>query len=85
MLTAAARTHVFWIGEHKKRVRGWPVGGALLDTLGAINDDVRKTLAGERARLRDRGYPDDLPLPALWWTPAPDAVEKPRLVAPQPD
>ena len=45
----------------------FPTGQALLDTLGALNSDVRDALTGERARLRHRGYPEDLPLPALWW------------------
>jgi hypothetical protein len=84
MLTAAARPHVFWVGEDQKRVRSWPIGSALLTTLGDINAEVEEALAGERARLRTQGYPDDLPLPALWWTPAPVAAaaqEKPRLAA----
>ncbi|HEY7422371.1 MAG TPA: hypothetical protein VH541_10195 [Gaiellaceae bacterium] len=71
MLTAAARPHVFWIGEDYERVRGWPVGAALLATLGDINGDVQEALADERARLSRNGYPDDLPLPALWWHPGP--------------
>jgi hypothetical protein len=71
MLTAAARPHVFWIGEAYERVHGWPVGAALLTTLGDINGDVQEALADERARLSRHGYPDDLPLPALWWDPAP--------------
>ena len=70
MVSAAARPHVFWIGEAKELVRSWPVGAALLETLGHINDDVHHALADERARLSDAGYADDLPLPALWWTPA---------------
>ena len=69
MLTAAARPHVFWVGEDQKRVRGWPIGSALLTTLGEINAEVEEALADERTRLREQGYPDDLPLPALWWTP----------------
>jgi hypothetical protein len=81
MVTAAARPHVFWIGEDRERVRGWPVGAALLETLGGINEDVREALADERARLSELGYSDDLPLPALWWSPAPDAARKPVLVA----
>jgi hypothetical protein len=28
---------------------------------------VRDALAGERAKLNGDGYPEDLPLPALWW------------------
>jgi len=81
MVTAAARPHISWIGEDKERVRSWPVGGALLDTLGTINEDVHDALAAERARLDERGYPGDLPLPVLWWNPARDASDKPRLVA----
>jgi hypothetical protein len=56
-------------------VRSWPVGPALLETLGAVNPDVRGALQDERARLSEHGYSEDLPLPALWWTPreaAPD-------------
>jgi hypothetical protein len=37
--------------------------------LGDLNPDVGKALTDERGRLRDHGYPNDLPLPALWWTP----------------
>jgi hypothetical protein len=35
--------------------------------LGDLNGDVRDALAVERAKLTNHGYPDDLPLPALWW------------------
>jgi hypothetical protein len=79
MVTAAARPHVFWVGEDQERVRGWPIGAALLTTLSDINSDVREALADERARLSEHGYPEDLPLPALWWNPAPsshDAAEE---------
>jgi hypothetical protein len=79
MVTAAARPHVFWVGEDQERVRGWPIGAALLTTLGDVNSDVREALADERARLSELGYPEDLPLPALWWNPATsahDAAEK---------
>ena len=72
MVTAAARPHVFWVGEDpatQERVRGWPIGPALLDTLGDLNPDVSEALAAERARLDCHGYPEDLPLPALWWAP----------------
>lgn len=72
VVTAAARPPVFWIGEDpatQQRVRGWPVGPALLEMLGALNSEVRTALAAERARLRRHGYADDLPLPALWWAP----------------
>ena len=75
MVTAAARPHIFWVGDDQERVRGWPVGPALLATLGDINGDVQEALADERARLSKHGYPPDLPLPALWWTPAPGADE----------
>ena len=84
MVTAAARPHVFWVGEDRERVSGWPVGAALLETLADINGDVQEALADERARLSEHGYPDDLPLPALWWNPArSEASEavKPLLVA----
>lgn len=73
MVTAAARPHVFWIGEDpatQELVRGWPVGPALLETLGDLNANVREALTAERARLTYHGYPEDLSLPALWWTPA---------------
>ena len=72
MVTRATRPPVFWIGADpatQERVRSWPVGPALLDTLGDLNSGVREALAAERARLRNHGYPEDLPLPALWWTP----------------
>ena len=72
-MTTAARPHVFWVGEDpvtQERVRGWPVGSALLETLGDLNPDVRKALEDQRARLTYQGYPEDLPLPALWWAPA---------------
>src|SRR6059036_2101179 len=70
MVTAAARPHVFWVGEDRERVRGWPIGAALLAMLGHMNEDVQEALADERARLSEHGYPADLPLPALWWNPA---------------
>jgi hypothetical protein len=57
------------MGEDQELVRGWPVGAALLTTLGSINVDVQEALADERARLSEHGYPEDLPLPALWWAP----------------
>jgi hypothetical protein len=72
MVTAAARPNVFWIGENpatQELVRGWPVGPALLELLGDLNPDVDEALTAERARLDDHGYPDELPLPALWWPP----------------
>lgn len=76
MVTAAARPHVFWVGDDtgtQERVRGWPVGPALLEMLGDLNADVRQALTAERARLSYHGYPEDLPLPALWWAAAPAA------------
>jgi hypothetical protein len=63
---------VFWIGdgpETQELVRGWPVGPALLEALGDLNPDVAEALDGERAWLTYHGYPEDLPLPALWWAP----------------
>jgi hypothetical protein len=78
VVTAAARPHVYWIGEKlatRKTVRGWPVGPALNETLAGVNPGVHEALQDERARLREHGYPQDLPQPALWWTPpvaAPD-------------
>jgi len=73
VVTAAARPHLFWVERDsgiKERVRGWPVGPALLETLGDINADVREALEDERAWLNHLGYAEDLPLPALWWAPA---------------
>ena len=73
MVTTAARPHVFWVGEDpatQERVRGWPVGSALLEMLGDLNPDVREALEDEHAQLTCDGYPHDLPLPALWWAPA---------------
>ena len=70
MVTAAARPHVFWIGDGpatQELVRGWPVGDALLETLAEANPEVADALASERARLSYHGYPEDLALPALWW------------------
>jgi len=70
MVTAAARPHVVWVGEDpatQERVRSWPVGPALLEMLGDLNSDVDAALEAERARLAYYGYPEDLPLPALWW------------------
>ena len=81
MVTAAARPPVFWIGKDQESVRGWPVGAALLDALGDMNEDVRDALADERVRLSEHGYPADLPLPALWWSSASAAAEKLLLVA----
>ena len=69
MVTADARPHTFWVGDDRQR--GWPIGPALLEALGEINEDVQQALADERARLSEHGYSDDLPLPALWWVPAP--------------
>jgi len=74
VVTAAARPHVFWVGEDpgtQERVRGWPVGAALVDMLADLNSDVGDGLATERTRLDRHGYPEDLPLPALWWRPRP--------------
>lgn len=79
MVTAAARPHVYWIGEareSRRRVRAWPVGAALLETLATVNADVHDALHDERARLSEDGYPEDLPLPALWWTPPVAATEQ---------
>ena len=81
MVTAAARPHVFWVQEDQELVRGWPVGAALLTMLGDINGEVHEALAEERARLSEHGYPENLPLPALWWSPTPDAATKPYLAA----
>lgn len=71
MVTAAARPHVFWVGKDRELTRAWPIGPALLEALGDINRDVQEALADERARLSEHGYSEDLPLPALWWVPAP--------------
>ena len=70
--TAAARPHVYWVGGDpatQQLVRGWPVGPALLEMLGDLNADVGEALARERSWLSDNGYPENLLLPALWWTP----------------
>ena len=82
MVTAAPRPHVYWVGEDlatQERVRGWPVGRALLEMLGNLNPGVRDALEAERARLDSHGYPKDLPLPPLWWRlrprPADELVE----------
>jgi hypothetical protein len=71
VVTSASRPHVFWVGDDpttQQRVRGWPVGRALLAMLGDLNPDVAEALSGERAWLSHHGYPDDLPQPALWWS-----------------
>jgi len=67
------------VGEDQELVRGWPVGAALLTMLGGINGEVHEALAEERARLSEHGYPENLPLPALWWSPTPHAAKKPPL------
>jgi hypothetical protein len=67
-MDTAASTHVIWLGEDTVG-RRWPVGHALLEMLGDLNPDVRDTLADERARLSSWGYPEELSVPALWWTP----------------
>jgi hypothetical protein len=68
--TKAARPRALWLGDDRRDVRGWPIGPALLEALGDVNEDVQQALADERARLIERGYSDDLPLPALWWVPS---------------
>ena len=73
MVTAAARPHLFPVGAetaNRGLFSAWPVGPALLERLGEINSDVHSALAEERARLSEHGYPEDLPLPALWWSAA---------------
>ena len=73
VVSAAGRPSLFCVGDEREpglQQRVWPIGTALLKTLGNLNLGVRDALAAERARLSDRGYPEDLPLPALWWTPA---------------
>jgi hypothetical protein len=70
VVTAAARPHLFSVGAdaaNRGLFGAWPVGPALLERLGEINSDVHTALEDERARLSEHGYPDDLPLPALWW------------------
>lgn len=70
MVTGAARPHLFSVEADtapEARFSAWPVGPALLERLGEINSDVHSALADERARLSEHGYPEDLPLPALWW------------------
>jgi hypothetical protein len=71
VVTAAARPHIYSVEADTAtgaRFSPWPVGPALLERLGEINSDVHTALADERARLSEHGYPEDLPLPALWWT-----------------
>jgi len=77
---------VFWVGEDRSAVRGWPIGPALLEALGEINQDVQEALADERARLSEYGYSEDLPLPALWWVPSPgeEAEAAEQLLSPVP-
>jgi hypothetical protein len=70
-VTTAARPRALRLGPDRDVVRGWPIGPALLEALGEINEDVQRALASERARLSERGYSEDLPLPALWWVPSP--------------
>jgi len=41
--------------------------------LGEANSEVGNALAAERARLTYQGYPEELPLPAMWWAPRPRA------------
>ena len=63
---------MYWVGEDpatQELVRGWPVGPALLETLADLNADVGEALVREREWLSDNGYPEDLSLPALWWSP----------------
>jgi len=71
VVTAVASPRVFWVGADpatQQLVRRWPVGSALVETLGDLNSEVQAALAGERARLNYHGYAEDFPLPALWWT-----------------
>jgi hypothetical protein len=72
--TATVRPRLLSVVEDRttrERLRGWPVGPALLETLGNLNADVRDALAAERNRFDRDGYPGDLPLPVLcWWSPA---------------
>ena len=78
MVTAAARPHLFPVEADAAtgaRFSAWPVGPALLERLGEVNSDVHSALVQERAWLSDHGYPDDLPLPALWW-PAPHPTDE---------
>jgi hypothetical protein len=70
VVTAAAGPQLFSVGADtatRARFGAWPVGPALLERLGEINSDVHTALADERAWLSENGYPEDLPLPALWW------------------
>jgi hypothetical protein len=78
VVSAAGRPQLFCVGDDaavRDRARVWPIGPALVKTLGDLNSDVGGALAAERARLSGCGYPEDLPLPALWWTPS---VASPR-------
>lgn len=69
-MTTASRQVLRVHPAGQEGILGRPLGPALLEVLGELNADVRDALAGERARLNHRGYPEDLPLPALWWGPA---------------
>ena len=72
VVTAAPRPHLFGVGDDlatQEPVHGWPVGPALLEMLGDLNPDVREALGAERAWLTHHGYPEDFPLPGLWWAP----------------
>ena len=72
-MIAAVRPHLLSVDADtaiRARFSAWPVGPALLGRLGEINSDVESALAAERARLKEHGYPEDLPLPALWWSAA---------------
>lgn len=68
MATATRRVYRATVhSEIRELAPGFPIGPALLATLGDLNRDVRDALEGERAELNHHGYPEDLPLPALWW------------------
>jgi hypothetical protein len=76
VVTAAARLHLLSTEAGTAppaRFGALPVGPALLERLSEINSDVDSALAAERARLRYHGYPEDLPLPALWWNARADS------------
>ena len=63
----AAIDYVESIGKARIRTHESGLVTYAHERLGEINSGVQTALAEERARLSEYGYPEDLPLPALWW------------------